>query len=146
MVRIHLALGITLAVGCHEGVPVPASPEAPPPGASRSAPMPMESVHDQMHEQFVAVKGVHSALIGGDLATARRYGTELQRLTASGELGAWEDRISFVRERADRLVAAETPAAARRVATELATYCADCHMFEAKESLFVAGPTPADDG
>ena len=146
MVRIPLALGITLAVGCHEGAPAPASPDTPPPGAARSAPMPMESVHDQMHDQFVALKGVHSALIAGDLATARRHGADLQRLTASGDLGSWEDRVSFVRARADELVAAETPGAARRVATNLATYCADCHMVEAKESVFVAGPMPDDDG
>ncbi len=146
MGRIHLALGITLAVGCHEGAPAPASPETPPPGAARSAPMPLESVNDQMHDQFAAMKGVHTALIAGDLATAKRHGADLQRLTATGELGAWEARISFVRERADLLVAAETPAAARRVATELATYCADCHMFNAAESLFVAGPLPDDDG
>jgi cytochrome c553 len=143
----HVGLLASLILGaatCGGGTPSPS--ERPPRGASRSAPVPMETIDSQMHEQFAALRDVHGALIRGDLALARQHGAVLQRLTAEGELGVWEDRVSFVRERADLLVAAETPAAARLVATELATYCADCHMFEADPSLFVPAPEPPDDG
>ena len=122
------------------------SSETPPPNASRSAPLPMESVEDQMHEQFAALKKVQDALIQGDLAAARSHGAVLQRLTAEGVLGSWEERMRFVRARADLLVAAESPAEARHIATDLATYCADCHMVEADEALFAPGPQPVDDG
>lgn len=106
----------------------------------------MTTVDKHMHEQFVALREVQRALIMGDLTAARRHGEALQNLTAEGDPGPWEERMSFVRARADLLVDAETPAAARRITADLATYCADCHMVDADESAFIPGPQPPDDG
>ncbi len=146
MTRLQLLAGLLFAFGCHEGTRAPESPPAPSSGESPPAPQRMKTVDEHMHEQFVALKDVQKALIMGDLAAARRHGETLQNLTAEGDPGPWEERMSFVRERAGRLVAAETPAAARRLTAELATYCADCHMVDADESLFVPDAQPPDDG
>jgi hypothetical protein len=123
---------------------------APPPGTRPSADgepsIEVEGVLMRMHHHFFIIRAVHRALIVGDLQRARRHARSLERVSAAGEVPAWEGRIARIRSTARRLASARTQPQARALVTTLATQCADCHVDTADVSRFVWSPEPSDDG
>jgi cytochrome c553 len=51
-----------------------------------------------------------------------------------------------MREQALRLASTTSAPEARRLSTELATACSDCHMVNARSARFQTPPEPAEDG
>jgi hypothetical protein len=133
LARSLLAL---LAAGC--GSAQEAEPEPPP-----IAP---EAVSRQMHANFAALRDVYRALLVDDVAAARARAREFARMPTTGASREWDQAARYLRGQASRLVAARDAHQARALATETATYCADCHMFQARPSDFRAAPPPPDDG
>lgn len=130
------ALLAVLAAGC--GSAQEAEPDPPP-----IAPA---AVSRQMHANFEAMRDIYRALLVDDLAAARARAREIARMPTSGASREWDDAARYLRGQARRLVDARDPDSARALATETATYCADCHMFQARPSDFRAAPAPAADG
>jgi hypothetical protein len=138
-------VAMTSAVTCARTADVP--PAAP----ARAAPEPTgdagaNALGATMHIHFALVTEIHRALIVGDLSAARDRARTLSRMEATAELGQWQDRVQFLREQAARLAEAMTAHEARRLSTELATFCADCHIVSAEPSRFRLPPKPASDG
>lgn len=142
--RIVLAMAVATAACDRTAGPAPADP-ASHSSDTASAP-PANALNEQMHAHLGAIREIHLALIRGDLEAARDRARHLSRMSAEGELGAWERPVQFVREQALRLASTTHPRDARHLSTELATVCADCHMVHARDSRFDVPPPPADDG
>lgn len=121
----------------------------PSPTAREPAPEPaggLTQLDVEMHAILGAVRTIHAALLRSDLDGARDQAARLARLEVPGELGAWERPFRLMREQSTRLATAPSAGEARRRATELATYCADCHMVKARAASFPALPAPETDG
>jgi hypothetical protein len=144
LIGIALAT-MTSAVTCARTADVPPAapaPAAPEPARGTEA----DALGARMHTHFALVTEIHRSLIAGDLPAARDRARNLSRMEATAELGQWQDRVRFVREQVARLAAATTAHEARRLSTELATFCADCHMVSAQPSRFRMPPEPPSDG
>lgn len=133
LVAVALALLPTQPAG---GGPVPDEEGAP--GG--------EALLARMHRQFDDVRGIHRALVFGDLAAARRRARALARMPRPEGLVEGEAEVERIRALARRLAAARTQASARRRLAELAVACAGCHEDVADASRFLWAPEPDDDG
>jgi hypothetical protein len=144
LIGIALA-AMASAVTCARtaGVP-PAAPAAAAPESARGTEA--DALGARMHTHFALVTEIHRSLIAGDLTAARDRARKLSRMEATAELGQWQDRVRFVRKQAAQLASATTAHEARRLSTELATFCADCHMASAQPSRFRMPPKPTSDG
>lgn len=109
--------------------------------ASRSA-----SVSDMMHAHFAAVREIQRALIVDDLETAKGRARELAEMPGRTGSTEWDRSARSLRGQAVRLAGASDANQARSLATEMATFCADCHMFQADPAVFRARAAPPDDG
>ncbi len=139
-VRIGLQLAAIIAVGCHQGR------EPRPAETSSSAPAAPGAVSAQMHRHFRAIHDIYHALLVDDLATAKTRARELSRIPDETGSKEWDESARFVQAQADRLAGARDPDQARELATAMATFCADCHMFRAKPAVFRPAVIPPDDG
>jgi cytochrome c553 len=99
-----------------------------------------------MHAHFAAIRDIQRALIVDDLETARTRAREVARMPDRTGSSDWDRSSRFLREQAQRLAAAPDANQARSSSTQMATYCADCHMFRADPDLFRPSPLPPDDG
>lgn len=144
LIGVVLAIVTTTATCARTTDTPPATPNLAATEPARAADA--DSLHTRMHAHFALVTEIHGALIAGDLPAARDRARRLSRMEATAELGQWQDRVRFVREQAARLAAATSAHEARRRSTELATFCADCHMVSAEPSRFRLPPRPVSDG
>jgi cytochrome c553 len=126
--------------GCTRPGPAPRDP----PPADRSAELTPLDV--RMHANISSVRTIHAALLGDDLVRAREQATRLSRLDPGGDVGKWAEPTRFLRTQAARVARARDAGEARRLATELAVTCADCHMVYAREATFRMPPMPEGDG
>lgn len=133
---ITLQLLAILAGGCR-----PEREPRPPPPPSRPV-----AVSHLMHTHFAAVRDIYRALLVDDLATARARAGDIARMPAIHASREWQDAARFLRAQAVRLADAPDANQARSLATGMATYCADCHMFQARRTAFEPDPAPANDG
>lgn len=134
-----VALGSALP-GCTRPGPAPRDP----PAADRSAELTPLDV--RMHANISSVRTIHAALLRNDLERAREQARRLSRLDPGGEVGKWAEPTRFLRDQAGRIARAHDAGEARRLATELAVTCADCHMVYAREATFRMPPMPEGDG
>ena len=104
------------------------------------------TVSATMHAHFRAVREIQRALIVDDLETAKARAREVAAMPDRTGSSEWDRSARFLRSQADRLASAADSNHARSLATEMATFCADCHMFRAKPGAFRPRPVPADDG
>jgi hypothetical protein len=120
-----------------------------PPERHEPAPVPPSrpvTLSAMMHGHFRAVRDIQRALIVDDLETAKARAREVVQIPDRTGSSDWDRSARFLRRQAARLASAPNPNQARSLATEMATFCADCHMFRAKPSMFRSPPVPADDG
>ena len=99
-----------------------------------------------MHAHFAAIRDIHRALIVDDLETAKARARDVARMPDRTGSSEWDRSARFLRGQADRLASAPAANQARELATEMATFCADCHMLRADPDVFRAAPVPSDDG
>lgn len=100
----------------------------------------------RMHANIASVRTIHAALLHDDLALARDAASRLARLDPGAEIGRWAEPTRFLREQAGRVARAPDATEARRLTTELAVTCADCHMVYARDATFRSPPVPDGDG
>ena len=134
-----LALGGALP-GCARPGPAPRDP----PAGDRSAELAPLDV--RMHANISSVRTIHAALLRNDMERAREEARRLSRLDPGGEIGKWAEPTRFVRDQAGRIARAHDANEARRLTTELAVTCADCHMVYARDATFGMPPMPEADG
>jgi len=99
-----------------------------------------------MHLHLRAVRDIYHALLVDDLETARGRAREVARMPGRTGSEEWDRAARFFRDQADRLAKAPDANQARSLATETATFCADCHMAGADPAKFRPAPIPRDDG
>ncbi|HEU5057222.1 MAG TPA: hypothetical protein VFU21_11885 [Kofleriaceae bacterium] len=124
-------------------------PGCRPPERHEPAPLPPSrpvAVSEVMHAHFGAIRDIHRALVVDDLETAKARAREVARMPDTTGSSEWDRSARFLRGQAVRLASAPDANRARSLATEMATFCADCHMFRAEPSVFRSPPAPADDG
>lgn len=141
MKRTQLALSCVLAtswLGCRSHVHREPAPRTPSP-----APV---TVSAMMHGHLGAVRDIYRALLVDDVETARARARELSRMPAATASEDWNRAARFLGYQANRLARAPDANQARALATETATYCADCHMLAADPAHFRPAPVPPDDG
>jgi cytochrome c553 len=136
MNRILIALSLSIGLACrpperHEPAPVPPSRPV--------------AVSDMMHGHFRAIRDIQRALIVDDLETAKARAREVARMPENTGSSEWDRSARFLRGQAERLASAPDPNQARSLATEMATFCADCHMMRAKPEVFRPAAPPPDD-
>lgn len=134
---IGLSVAAMTALGCGGGhEPEPASPARP--GQA--------SLQKRMHDHFRAIQSIYHALLVDDLDAAKARARELSQMPDRSGSREWDDAVRFLRAEADRLADAANANDARSLSTNMATYCADCHMRRAEPAAFRPAAVPPDDG
>lgn len=132
-----LLIPASLGLACrtperHEPAPVPSSRPV--------------TVSAMMHAHFAATRDIHRALIVDDLVTAKARAREVAQMPDRTGSSEWDRSARLLRAQAGRLASAPDANQARSLATQMATFCADCHMFRADPGVFRPVPIPSDDG
>ena len=120
----------------------------PSPGCARPGPAPRDPPADarptgltpldvRMHANISSVRTIHAALLRDDLASGPRSGAPARPPRAGRGRRALGGADSLPpRRRPPGVARAHDAGEARRLATELAVTCADCHMVYAREASF----------
>ncbi len=120
--------------------PVTKPPVAPPPPARTNT---TESVKSHMKGHFTAILGIQTAVVHGQLATAKRIAATLAEHQPHGDI-AWKQELKSVTATAKRLAEVTELSQATPLAAQLAGDCGSCHATMTTITSFKWSPVPDD--